>query len=161
MRVVGSPASPPDRRWRTARVFVSSTFRDMQAERQALVRVVDDDPPPAVSIDDAAVAASPLLPVAARVVVRLDRERDRDLPLVVRSDLGPVRVVVPAFARHATGTVTVPVGRPRDAVQQVALHAAGAHATLTIRPPAQTRREAGLAAIAGVRWPTVRLSGLL
>ena len=128
---------------------------------QALVRVVDDDPPPAVSIDDAAVAASSLLPVATRVVVRLDRERDRDLPLVVRSDLGPVRVVVPAFARHATGTVTVPVGRPRDAVQQIALHAAGAHATLTIRPPAQTRREAGLAAIAGVRWPTVRLSGLL
>lgn len=39
MRAVG-PTSAPDRRWRTARVFVSSTFRDMQAERQALVRVV-------------------------------------------------------------------------------------------------------------------------
>lgn len=37
---MGNAPARADRRWRTARVFVSSTFRDMQAERQALVRVV-------------------------------------------------------------------------------------------------------------------------
>ena len=122
---------------------------------RALVRVVDDDPPPVVSLRDAAVTASPLGPTVVPVQVSLDRSRDRDLPLVVRSDLGPIRVVVPAHARRATGSVTVPVGRPRDDVREVGLHVAGAPATLTVRPPTLTWRAAAQQAVAGVRWPVV------
>ncbi|WP_395658296.1 polysaccharide deacetylase family protein [Nocardioides sp.] len=127
----------------------------------AVVRVVDDDPAPVVAVDDTTVTASPLLATAAPVHVRLDRSSDRDLPVVVRSALGPVRVTVPAGSRSATGALTVPVGRPSQQVRAVALRADGATATLTVRPPRQTWLEAARAAAAQVRWPTVRLSRLL
>ena len=126
---------------------------------QALVRVVDDDPAPVLTIDDARVTASPLLPTSVPIAVRLDRPRDRDLPVVVRSDLGPVRVVLPAFTTHASGMLVVPRGVPRQG--QVALHAGGASATLTVRPPQQTWLQAARAAVAHVRWPAVDLERML
>ncbi|HEU5037068.1 MAG TPA: polysaccharide deacetylase family protein [Nocardioides sp.] len=138
--------APPDRtdeRVERVRVF-----------RGTVVRVVDDDPPPVVSIGDAAATASPLLPVEAPVTVRLDRRSDRPTRVVVRSDLGPVRVNVPALSRQATGTLTVPVGAHGRAV---ALHAEGAAAVLTIEPSGRTWLEAARAAAARVRWPDVRL----
>ncbi|MGY2704193.1 MULTISPECIES: polysaccharide deacetylase family protein [unclassified Nocardioides] len=120
-----------------------------------VVRVVDDDPPPVVSVVDATVTASPLVPVAATVAVHLDRPRDRPTRVVVRSDLGPARITVPAFSRHGVGTVSVPAtARGRE----VALHAAGASsATLTIEPSGRTWLEAARAAVARVRWPDVRV----
>lgn len=117
-----------------------------------VVRVLDDDPRPVVSLSTGSVTASPLLPVAAPVSVRLDRPSDRPIRVVVRSDLGPVRVTVPAFSRHAAGTLTVPVAaRGRE----LALHADGASAVLTIKPSPQTWLEAARAAVAQVRWPAL------
>jgi hypothetical protein len=117
-----------------------------------VVRVLDDDPHPVVSLSAGSVTASPLVPVPAPVVVRLDRQSDRPIRVVVRSDLGPVRVTVPAYSRHAAGTLTVPVGaRGRE----LALHADGASAVLTVKPSPQTWLEAARAAVAQVRWPTV------
>jgi peptidoglycan/xylan/chitin deacetylase (PgdA/CDA1 family) len=115
------------------------------------VRVVDDDPAPAVSIDDASVTASALLPTSVPIDVRLDRPSDRPTEVVVRSDLGPVRVTVPALATHAAGALIVPDG---SRGREVALHADGATAVLTIKPPTKTWLEAARAAVAGVRWPT-------
>jgi hypothetical protein len=110
-----------------------------------------------VTIDDATVTASPLLPATAAIDVHLDRQRDRDLPVVVRTALGTAEVVVPAFSKHATGTLTVPVGRPNQKVREVGMRANGAGATLTIRPPEQSWLEAARAATAQVRWPQVPL----
>lgn len=120
-----------------------------------VVRVRDDDPAPVVRIDDAEVSASPMLPTPAPVRVRLDRSSDRGLSVVVRSDLGPVRVVVPAGSRRAVGTLTVPVGRPSQPVRTVPLHVAGTTGMLTVRPPEQTWREAAAEVVAGLRWPVV------
>jgi peptidoglycan/xylan/chitin deacetylase (PgdA/CDA1 family) len=126
---------------------------DVSVFEDTVVRVLDDDPHPVVSISAGSVTTSPLVPVSARVVVRLDRQRDRPTLVVVRSDLGPVRVTVPALSRHAAGALTVPVGtRGRE----LALHAEGASATLTIRPSPQTWLEAARSAVAQVRWPVVR-----
>jgi peptidoglycan/xylan/chitin deacetylase (PgdA/CDA1 family) len=122
------------------------------------VRIVDDDPAPAVSIDDAAVMASPLLPTSAAVGVRLDRPSDRPTEVVVRSDLGPVRVTVPALAEHAAGALVVPVG---SRGREVALHADGATAVLTIKPPTETWLQAARAAVADVRWPTAAAARLV
>jgi peptidoglycan/xylan/chitin deacetylase (PgdA/CDA1 family) len=120
---------------------------------QADIRIVDDDPHPVVSIAHAEVTASPLLPRSVPIRVSLDRERDRPTRVVVRSDLGPARVTVPAFATHASRSLTVPAGtRGRD----VSLHAAGATATLTIRPSGRTWLAAARAAVARIRWPDVR-----
>jgi hypothetical protein len=38
--VLARPAAPPAGAWRTARVFISSTFADMHSERDALVQTV-------------------------------------------------------------------------------------------------------------------------
>lgn len=122
---------------------------------QAPVQVVDDDPAPVVSLDDASVTASPLLATPAPVRVRLDRPSSRDLPVVVRTPLGAVTVVVPALAVEASGTVTVPVGRPTQPVQELPLRAGDATATLTVRPPAQTWREAADEAVAAIDWPQI------
>ncbi len=127
---------------------------------QTVVTVVDDDPAPVVSLADAAVTASPLLPTTVPVEVRLDRRRDRPTTVVVRSELGPARVVVPALSRHGTGALTVPVGRPRQAVHEVRLHAADATATLTVRPPEQTWREAAREAFSHVSWDVVTVPHL-
>ena len=131
---------------------VDEAPEDVEVFEDTVVRVLDDDPHPVVSLSAGSVTASPLLPVAAPVVVRLDRQRDRPTAVVVRSDLGPVRVTVPAYSRHAAGTLTVPVGaRGRE----LALHADGASAVLTIEPSPQTWLEAARAAVARVRWPEV------
>ncbi|GAB2449715.1 hypothetical protein GCM10027062_33670 [Nocardioides hungaricus] len=127
---------------------------------QAQVRVRDDDPPPVVSIGDTTVTASPLLAVPARIGVRLDRPSDRPTRVVVRSDLGRMLVTVPPRSTRATGTLTVPVGRPAQDVREVALRAGGATAALTIRPPDQTWLQAARAAVAQVRWPDARLPRL-
>jgi hypothetical protein len=67
-------------------------------------------------------------------------------------------VTVPAYSRHAAGTLTVPVGaRGRE----LALHADGASAVLTIKPSPQTWLEAARAAAAQVRWPTITLPSML
>ena len=125
---------------------------DVDVFEGTVVRVLDDDPHPVVSLSAGSVTASPLVRAPARVVVHLDRQSDRRVSVVVRSDLGPVRVTVPAFSRHATGTLTVPVGaRGRE----LALHADGASAVLTIEPSPQTWLEAARAAVAQVRWPVV------
>lgn len=127
----------------------------------AVVRVLDDDPPPVVSIDDAGVTADPLLPTPATIVVRLDRMSDRPTPVVVRSELDPTRVVVPPLTRQATGTLEVPVGTPREPVRDVDLRVPGSAATLTVRPPEQTRPEAVREAVAQVRLPVIRLEAWL
>ncbi|GAA1164003.1 polysaccharide deacetylase family protein [Nocardioides aquiterrae] len=134
---------------------------DVRLYEDTVVRVLDDDPHPVVSLSAGSVTASPLLPVSAPVVVRLDRQRDRPTRVVVRSDLAPARVVVPAYARQATGSITVPPGAPKQRVREVPLHANGARATLTIRPPEQTYAEAARAAVAGFAWPVIRLTPLL
>lgn len=125
------------------------------------VRVVDDDPAPVVSVEDAVVTASPLGPVPAPVVVGLDRASDRDLTVRVRSRLGPTQVVVPAGSRRATGDLAVPAGRRSDDRREVELRSPGATAVLTVRPPQQTWLEAARAAVATVRWPTVTLPRLI
>ena len=107
-----------------------------------VIHVVDDDPAPVVSLRDAVVTASPLVPTPVPVEVHLDRARDRDLRVVVHTELGPVRVVVPAMSRHAAGSVTVPVGTPVQHVRHLRLRADGATARLTVRPPEQTWTEA-------------------
>lgn len=117
---------------------------------RAVLRVLDDDPAPVVTVEDTTVTASPLLPTTATITVRLDRPRDRDLPVVVRTPLGAVDVVVPARERVGTGTLTAPVGKTR-------LRAGETTATLTVRPPEQTWLEAARAAVAEVRWPLIRL----
>lgn len=122
-----------------------------------VVRVIDNDPTPVPSIDDAAVTASPLLPTPAPVTVRLDRASDRPTTVVVRSEIGPTRVVVPALRRQATGTLQVPTSAPRDGTREVTLHVPGATATLEIRPPEQTWQEAAREAVAQISWPAVRL----
>jgi hypothetical protein len=123
---------------------------DVDVFEDTVVRVLDDDPHPVVSLSAGSVTASPLLPVSAPVVVRLDRQSDRSTPVVVRSDLGPVRVTVPAYSRHAAGTLTVPVGaRGRE----LTLHADGASAVLTVKPSPQTWLEAARAAVADIRRP--------
>lgn len=130
---------------------------DVTLFEDTVVRVLDDDPAPVPSIDDADVTASPLLPVPVSVTVRLDRQSDRPTRVVVRNDLGPVRVVVPPLTSAATGTLAVPVGTPRQGVREVVLHAPGASATLTVRPPEQTRQEAARDAVAQISWPVLRL----
>lgn len=130
---------------------------DVSIHGGTVVRVLDDDPAPVPSIDAANVTASPLLPTEAPVTVRLDRTSDRPTTVVVRSDLGPTRVVVPAQARSVTGTLTVPVGRPADGVRELTLHAPGVSATLTIRPPEQAYPEAARAAVAGLTWPVLQM----
>ena len=125
---------------------------DVTVFADTVVRVLDDDPHPVVSLSAGSATASPLLPVAAPVSVRLDRPSDRPTRVVVRSDLGPVRVTLPALARHAAGTLTLPAGARG---RQVSLHADGASAVLTVRPSPQTWLEAARAAVAEVRWPTL------
>jgi peptidoglycan/xylan/chitin deacetylase (PgdA/CDA1 family) len=129
---------------------VDEAPEDVDVFEGTVVRVLDDDPHPVVSLSAGSVTASPLLPVSAPVSVHLDRQRDRPTQVVVRSDLGPVRVTVPAFSRHATGTLTVPVGAHGRAL---ALHADGASAVLAIRPSPQTWVEAARAAVADIRRP--------
>ncbi|WP_243057312.1 polysaccharide deacetylase family protein [Nocardioides sp. SR21] len=126
---------------------------DERVEDLGVVKVVDDDPPPVVSVDDADVTASPLLPTTVAISARLDRPRDRDLPVVVRTRLGNATIVVPAFATKATGSLTVPVGTPDQRVRRIPMRGA----TLTVRPPEQTWLEAARASVAEVRWPVVRI----
>lgn len=109
---------------------------------QALVRVVDDDPPPVARVVAAEVTADPLLTTVARLDVRLDRPSDRPVRVVVRSALGRASAVVEAGARASTLTLPVPPGAPRDGDQQLparivrVVHAtAGPDATLTVRAP--------------------------
>lgn len=125
------------------------------ADGSATVRVVDDDPRPVVGLADATVTASPLLPTVVTLEVRLDRASSVDTPVVVRTPLGRVRVVVPAYQRSATGTVTVPVGRPAQKVRRLPLRADGARATLTVRPPRLGAADAARQAFEGVAWPSV------
>ncbi len=129
--------------------------RGIQASPPRYLRVVDDDPAPVLALGDTTVAASPLLPTAATVAVRLDRTTDHDVEVVAHSPLGPSRTVVPAGSRSADLTFTVPVGAPRDQVREVRVRVGAASAVVVVRPPAQTRREAARAAVATVRWPTV------
>lgn len=123
-----------------------------------VIRVLDNDPAPAPSLEDVAVDASPLLPTPVTITVRLDRMSDRPTLVVVRTPLGPVEVVVPAFSKHATGTLTVPVGRSDQRVREVGLRADGAAATLTIRPPEQTWLAAARGVVAQLRWPSVTVT---
>ncbi|GAW48585.1 MULTISPECIES: polysaccharide deacetylase family protein [unclassified Nocardioides] len=139
---------------------VDETPEDVTLSPGTVVRVLDDDPHPVVSLRDATVTASPLLPTVVPVEVRTDRPRDRDQAVVVRTALGAVGVVVPALARRATGMLTVPVGRPDQRVRTFVLATAGARATLTVRPPEQTRGQAAHAAFAQVRWPDLRVPPL-
>ncbi|HEY0949503.1 polysaccharide deacetylase family protein [Nocardioides sp.] len=127
---------------------------------QALVRVVDDDPPPVVRLTPVEVTASPLLTTTGQVGVRLDRPSDRPVRVVARSPLGRLAVVVPAGDESATLTVTVPPGAPRDGDRRLPLRlvkvghgTAGPDVTLTVRAPEQNAAEALRAAVDSVRWP--------
>jgi peptidoglycan-N-acetylglucosamine deacetylase len=149
---------------REARVWFRSpqdrtheVVEDIALGPHALLRVLDDDPAPVVSLDDATVTASPLLPITADITVRLDRPSDRDVTVVVRTPLAPVEVVVPARSLQASGSVPVPVGRPAQKVRALEVRGDGATATLTVQPPEQTWLEAARQAVAGVRWPAIRL----
>ena len=75
------------------------------------MKVIDDDPAPVVSKDDAEITASPMI-TAATVTVRLDRPRDRDLPVAVGTPVGMIDVIVPALEREATGTLVTRVRWP-------------------------------------------------
>lgn len=127
---------------------------------QALVRVVDDDPPPVVRLTSLELTASPLLTTTAQVGVRLDRPSDRPVRVVARAPLGRLVTVVPAGDESATLTVTVPPGAPRDGDRRLPLRlvrvvhgTAGPDATLTVRAPEQTAAEARRAAVETIRWP--------
>jgi peptidoglycan/xylan/chitin deacetylase (PgdA/CDA1 family) len=166
VRVAGRAVHIPRGR-RTARLTyrapqdqVDETPEDVTVYPGTIVRVLDDDPHPVVSLRDATATASPLLPTAVPVEVRTDRPRDSDRRVVVRTALGSVEIVVPALARRATGTLTVPVGRPDQRMRTFVLATAGARATLTVRPPDQTRGQAARAALAQVRWPDMRVRPL-
>jgi peptidoglycan-N-acetylglucosamine deacetylase len=148
------------RTWQVPQDDVDERPQDVRVGAGAVVRVLDDDPAPVVSVRDAAVVASPLLATEARVEVRLDRPRDRPLRVSVRSRLGTVEVTVPTGSRSATGTLAVPRGTPADPVRDVTMRAARSVATLTVRPPEQTWLQAARAAVERVRWPDVRVRGL-
>ncbi len=126
---------------------------DVKVFDHAVIHVVDDDPRPVVSLRDATVTASPLVPVPASFDVRLDRQRDRPLRVVVHTGHGRIQVVVPAHSTRATGSLSVPVGTPRQKVRNIALRAEGATATLTVRPPEQTYAEALHDLFDHVDWP--------
>jgi hypothetical protein len=133
---------------------------------QALVRVVDDDPPPVARVAGADVTADPLLTTLARLDVRLDRSSDRPVRVVVRSPLGRASAVVDAGSRGSTLTLTVPPGAPRDGDQQlpvrlarVAHATAGSPATLTVRAPAENAAQARRAAVAAIDWPAAGVPG--
>ncbi|WP_345518081.1 polysaccharide deacetylase family protein [Nocardioides conyzicola] len=133
----------------------------IQPSAPVRLHVVDDDPAPVVSLGDAEVDASPLLPTQVDVPVRLDRTTDHDVEVVGHSSLGRVETVVPAGSQEAVLVFTVPVGTPRDEVQEVRVRVPGAApATVVVRPPAQTRAEAVRSALATVRWPVVTLPSL-
>lgn len=133
----------------------------VQATAPIQLRVVDDDPAPVVSLADATVDASPLLPTQVAVAVRLDRTTDRDLEVVARSPLGRVRTVVTAGTLSAELVLTVPVGTPSDDEREVAVRVSGTTpATVVVRPPTQTRAEAVRSALATVRWPVLTVPRL-
>ncbi|GAA1767650.1 hypothetical protein GCM10009795_012560 [Nocardioides hankookensis] len=118
------------------------------------VPVIDDDPPPVVSVGTAETEASPLLALGATVPVRLDRTSDRDVVVEAHSELGSASTIVPAGALTADLELTVPVGTPQDAVREVAVEVDGGNAgTLVVRPPTRTRTEVVQEVFARVRWP--------
>ncbi|WP_296604158.1 polysaccharide deacetylase family protein [Nocardioides sp.] len=134
---------------------------------QALVRVVDDDPPPVARLTAAPVTASPLLTTPARVEVHLDRTSDRPVRVVVRSALGRASAVVEAGSQASTLTVTVPPGAPRDGDRQLpvrlvrVVHAtAGTSGTLTVRAPDENAAQARRAAVAAIDWPAAGVPAL-
>ena len=134
---------------------------------QGLVQIADVDPPPTARPIDAAVRTSALLPTTVRVGVRLDRASGRDVRLTLSAPGGPRSVTVPAGARGAGVSVTIPPGRPAQQVRRVPVRITAAHhavagvpATLVVRPPTRTRDEEVRAALASVRWPTFRLPAL-
>ncbi|KQW53504.1 hypothetical protein ASC77_04275 [Nocardioides sp. Root1257] len=136
-------------------------LRGLEAGPAVSVPVVDDDPPPVVSVGAARTTASPLLAQTVTLPVRLDRTSDRDLVVDARSPLGPASTTVPAGSRTAALQLTVPVGTPRDRVRQIPVRIDGAGTSLlVVRPPTQTRAEAVRAAFAGVTWPQLRLPHL-
>ena len=136
-------------------------LRGVQAGSPLSVPVVDDDPPPVVSVGATETEASPLLPLTVTVPVRLDRTSDRDVIVDARTRLGPASTTVPAGSRTAELQLTVPVGTPRDGVREIAVRVAGADpGMVVVRPPRQTREEAVRAAFARVTWPRPTLPEL-
>jgi peptidoglycan/xylan/chitin deacetylase (PgdA/CDA1 family) len=135
--------------------------------QEGALGVVDDDPPPQVRLTPATATSSPLLTTDATIGVRLDRSSDRPVRVEVRSPLGGTSVDVPAGARRAALTLTVPVGRPRDGLREVPVritrvdHGVPGPATaLTVHPPARTAAQATRDAVAAIRWPVVALPAL-
>lgn len=90
---------------------------DERVETLGVVKVIDDDPAPVVSVGEPEVTTSPFV-TTARVTVRLDRASDRDVPVVVRTRVGPVDVVVPARERQATRTLVAEVRWPLVRIPQ-------------------------------------------
>ena len=100
---------------------------DVMVFDHTVIQVVDDDPRPVVSLRDAAVTASPLVPVSASFDVRLDRQRDR-----------PMSIDVHTGRRTDPGRRAGPLD-PRDRLPD----GAGRHASRpgAPHPPASRRRE--------------------
>jgi hypothetical protein len=132
------------------------------------LRIVDDDPPPAVRLQVGDVTASPLLPTLVPVTVRLDRASDRDVTVVLRSRLGRVSAVMGAGTRAGQVELAVPVGTPDQQVREIPVtvvradnaEAAGASATLVVRPPTVDRATAARQALGAVTWPPMTLDWL-
>jgi len=131
------------------------------------VLVRDLDAPPGVRVVGATVTASPLVATEALVGIRLDQRSGRDVRVLLRTPDGRRWVSVPAGATSAVASVPVPPGRvdqptrrrPVEIVRAVNADPAGS-ATITVRPPIQTRAEAVRDLIARVRWPAALVGRL-
>ena len=136
-------------------------LRGLAAGPPVSVPVVDDDPPPVVSVGAAETTASPLLPVAVALPVRLDRATTATSSSTSGPRWALASTTVPAGSRTAELQLTVPVGTPQDRPRQVPVRVDGADPTvLVVHPPSQTRAEAVRAAFAAVTWPRLRLPHL-
>jgi peptidoglycan/xylan/chitin deacetylase (PgdA/CDA1 family) len=161
------PQDPVDRHADVLAVHAAAD-RGTQTGGSLELRIVDDDPPPAVRLLGGDVTASPLLPTRVPVTVRLDRTSDRDVAVVVRSRLGRVSAVIAAGTRVGEVELTVPVGTPDQQVREIPVtvvradhaEAAGASATLVVRPPTVDRATAARQALGAVTWPPMTLDWL-